>query len=62
MEAQLMAPAPRRFVDTSVVVMVVFGGSRLAYGGGRHGFEVVVVVRGIHKRWEQSFVDPRKIN
>ena len=60
MEAQLMAPAPRRFVDTSVVVMVVFGGSRLAYGGGRHGFEVVV--RGIHKRWEQSFVDPRKIN
>ena len=57
-----MAPAPRRFVDTSVVVMVVFGGSRLAYGGGRHGFDVVVVVRGIHKRWEQSFVDPRKIN
>jgi len=60
MEVQSMAPAPRPFVDTSDVVMVVFGVSRLAYGRGRHGFEVVV--RGIHKRWEQSFVDPRKIN
>eukprot|EP00956_Cyclotella_meneghiniana_P017216 scaffold27841_cov34-Cyclotella_meneghiniana.AAC.2 len=41
MEAQSTAPASRPFVDSSVVVMVVFGG-RLAYGGGHHGFEVVV--------------------
>ena len=34
MVAQSMAPAPRPFI--------MFGGSRLAYGGGRHGFEVVV--------------------
>eukprot|EP00956_Cyclotella_meneghiniana_P031710 scaffold84090_cov46-Cyclotella_meneghiniana.AAC.1 len=51
MVAQPMAPAPRPFVDTSVVAMVVFGGSRLAYGGGRHGFEVVVGrVRGQGRR------------
>eukprot|EP00956_Cyclotella_meneghiniana_P001106 scaffold1292_cov71-Cyclotella_meneghiniana.AAC.6 len=37
-EAQLMVPTQRPVVETSVVVVAVFGGERLAYGGGRHGF------------------------
>ena len=37
-EAQLMMLTQRPVVDTSVVVVAVFSGERLAYGGGRHGF------------------------
>ena len=37
-EAQLMMLTQRPVLDTSVVVVAVFSGERLAYGGGRHGF------------------------
>ena len=37
-EAQSMMLTQRPVGDTSVVAVAVFGGERLAYGGGRHGF------------------------
>ena len=37
-EAQLIMLTQRPVIDTSVVVVAVFSGERLAYGGGRHGF------------------------
>ena len=47
-EAQLIMLTQRPFIDTtSVVVVVVFSGGRLAYGGGRHGFGLFLWCR----RW-----------
>ena len=37
-ETQSMMLTQRPVVDTSVVVVAVFSGERLAYGGGRHCF------------------------